>query len=35
MMQAVHEISKEMSLNKILQYYGMSKHALDSISKNQ
>ena len=26
-MQAVHEISKEMSLNKALQYCGMSKHA--------
>ena len=26
-MQAVHEISKETSLNKALQYYGMSKHA--------
>ena len=25
--QAVHEISKEMSLNKALQYCGMSKHA--------
>ena len=26
-MQAVRETSKEMSLNKALQYYGMSKHA--------
>ena len=26
-MQAVHEISKEISLNKALQYCGMSKHA--------
>ena len=26
-MQAVHETSKEMSLNKALQYCGMSKHA--------
>ena len=26
-MQAVRETSKEMSLNKTLQYCGMSKHA--------
>ena len=26
-MQAVHETCKKMSLNKILQYCGMSKHA--------
>ena len=25
-MQAVHEINKEMSLNKVLQCCGMSKH---------
>ena len=34
-MQAVHEISKEMSLNKALQYCGMSKHASGIMPKNQ
>ena len=33
-MQAVHTISKEMSLNKTLQYCGVSKHAW-YYTKNQ